>query len=206
MLIEICDILKDKLVQLPFLDKVAGLVKPVSMATPSDSNAKNKIFPVAANVSYDDCKKGRFTDLVPNSTKMGIAYFEEEQAATVVKDQAAAQHYQAQVRLVVWLNLQKLGEKELSSLSSIALQNVTKLLHNFHLDLTNSGIRYVRARQVGEVIKLPSIFSKYTYSEAETQYLFYPFDYFAVSYRINFAVFDACVPLLNPKTPDPCIQ
>jgi len=55
-----------------------------------------------------------------------------------------------------------------------------------------------------ELVKSAAIFSKYSYDEAVTQYLMYPFDYFALDITTDFLINKSCIIDWENETPIIC--
>ena len=85
MTTDFAEALKTEISGLPFIDRLAGMVRPVTFSEETDTGKRRKVFPVACNVSAADCvTSGKYQDLVPDSAKKSVLYFEENGGATVV--------------------------------------------------------------------------------------------------------------------------
>ena len=193
MNIEVAEAIKSKLVGLSFADKIVGMVQTVSVnKTNSEGLVYNERYPVSCNRTYTECERSGFSELIPNSTYKSILYFEDGGSRFDDKN------VEASLRLVCWANLKKLGKGEYSSASMIA--EIMGSLPRVPFNTKNLMSVFVEVQS--QDIRNQSIFSQYTYKEEQTQYLFYPFDYFAlnlnVTYRINpkcyhdYNEFDTC--------------
>jgi len=96
-----------------------------------------------------------------------------------------------QVGLVCWLSQKRLGTNQ-CSITPLIVANIIKALGTNKR--FNDGL-YIKARiQVaGEVAKTPAIFGRYTFDEKQTQFLMYPFDYFALDIVVDFRVNADCI-------------
>lgn len=192
---KIANIIKTKIQSLSFVDKIAGLTRPVMVDVLGEGNTKvQKIYPIACNVSTDDCIKGRYQDLIPNSKYASIIYF-EDLGTTFTKEAQNWMKFDSRLSLVCWMNLKKLGECEKCTTSTEVLLSILGILSEFPFnDSTYAPIREIKIESIGEAVKSNNIFSKYTYDEKTTQYLLYPYDFFmlnmSVSYRINLHCID----------------
>jgi len=61
---------------LSFVDKIAGIVKAAQM---TDANGNVITIPVAYNLDVCVCSQSELVDLVPDSSKVSIIYFEDRE-------------------------------------------------------------------------------------------------------------------------------
>lgn len=185
----IADILNIYISTLPFADRVAGVIKPVTFVTGTADKPVKKTIPVACNVSQPDCISGKYNDLVPNSKYKSIIYWEDNGTVTNANNPRDF-NFTASLRLVCWINLKKVGKTD-CDVSALAITNI---LNTIPTSPFNSGIyTRIRATVDREIIKTSAIFSKYTYDESVVQYLMYPFDYFALDVSVDFTILKSCI-------------
>lgn len=187
---DIANILTAYLTPLPFADKVAGMTKTVTIADQdAEGRPTKRVFPIGCNVSQDDCIRGKFKDLVPDKKYKSIMYFED--GGTRITSETPRDYvFTSSMRLVGWLNLQKLG-KTSCSLSGLAVAHILKALPT---DFNNNGIyQKIRIKSISQEIKSQTIFSKYSYKEDQVQYLMYPYDYFALNLTVDFVINKVCI-------------
>jgi len=193
MIYDICEILKNRLIGEPYVDKIAGLVQVVQDVQKSDKGTFIKKFPVACDVTGKDCadNTSRLSDLVPDSKKRSVIYFEDISGVTFRGQERNEFIFQARPRLVCWLSQKRLGTNQ-CSITPLIVANIIKALGTNKR--FNDGL-YIKARiQVaGEVAKTPAIFGRYTFDEKQTQFLMYPFDYFALDIVVDFRVNADCI-------------
>ncbi len=202
MTTDIADILKSQINALPFIDKLAGLVKTVVISDQNESGQKiKKSFPIACNVSGDECvNNGAYKDLTPNNSYKSVLYFEEAGGTQLTGIERGKMHFRSQVRLVGWLNLKKMGLTDCQYSSTAVLQIIREL--SAMIQPGNYGNKYIHLRVTGinEIEKSSAIFGRYTYDESINQYLVYPFDYFALNISVEFSVNPSCIE--NEEIPD----
>ena len=190
MNVEIADIIKGKIDTLPFVDRITGLVKAISYKeNKGEKGIITKTFPVGCGVTHADCLKGKFTDLIPNSAYKSIIYFEDGGVIPASNNQQTFA-FESRLKLVCWLNMQKLG-KTSCGISGLALGAILKQLPTNYFN--EGSFDRIQIQMTGEDIKAASIFSKYTYDETETQYLMYPYDYFAMNFVTKFTLNKSCI-------------
>ena len=190
---EIANILKDKIDGLPFVDRIAGLVTTLTLSEETEAGKKRKTFPVACNVSQADCMAGRYQDLVPDTAKKSVLYFEEVEGAQMTGMEGNKMNFRSTLILVGWLNLKKMGLTDCGWSSTAVLQIIREL--SAYMQPSNHGNKFIHFKVTGisQAKKTSAVFSKYTYDEAVTQYLIYPYDYFAVNIAFEFSINKNCI-------------
>lgn len=191
----IADIIKSHIEGLDFVDKIAGLTRVLTFdIVTTDSEGKRvpvqKSFPVACCVTADDCKNGAYNDLMPNSQYKTVIYF-EDMGITFVKSEGNFKYYTSQLRLVCWINIQKI--LNLSCKTDIpctyAARIITQIIRALpQFPLSHSPFEKFYSEIINQEVSSPSIFSQYTYDEKHAQFLFSPFDYFALDITTSFAI------------------
>lgn len=190
---DIAEILRDKIETLPFVDRIAGLVKALTISEETDSGKKRKTFPVACNVSQADCMAGAYQDLVPDSAKKSVIYFEEAGGTQMLGFDGPKMKFRSNLRLVGWLNLKKMGLTDCGWSSTAVLQIIRELSDYTQPSNHNNKFIHLKITGISEAEKSAAIFSRYTYDETVTQYLIYPYDYFALNISVEFFVNKNCI-------------
>ncbi len=188
---EIANILKEEIQGLPFIDRLGGLVKVIRKQEVTDKGTIVKSFPVDCGTTLQDCNTGKYKDLIPNSKYKSIHYFEDLGITISGQDQATFT-FDAKLKLVGWLNLKKLGKTD-CSVSHLAQAAILKKIRSKNFNDVSRGITNIQIRCTGIDPKTSVIFSKYSYPEEVTQYLMYPFDYYAMNFNVSFTVSTSCI-------------
>lgn len=187
---DIANIVKSKISSLPFVDQIAGLVR---IATKSDNDGDRqyiKSFPVSCETSQANCSTGKYQDLIPNSKYKSVIYFEDG-GINLISRNAATFNYESKLTLVCWLNQKKLGKTN-CSVSALAVGAILKAL-DVSKYFNSTPYTRIQIEVDSEIIKNKDIFSKYTYDEKVTEYLLYPFDYFALNLSVKFTIPETCL-------------
>lgn len=199
----LAEVLRNQVKDLPFVDRIAGMVRPVIKIDSDGNGAKvRKVFPVACDVTEADCNSNsRWTDLVPSTQYKSIIYFEDG-GSRLQNKQAGGYNFRSSIKLVCWLNQKKLGYTD-CSVSSQAVLSIIKVLP---FGYWNSE-PFTRAIivDIQELEKSSVIFGRYTYSEETNQYLMFPYDYFCIQIVTEFHVTKACIESMPLLTPKPCL-
>lgn len=172
--------LQQKLQTLPFLDLVGGIARQQKI----NVDGVVKTLPATPDPDNPDA----YLWLTPNSERAGIAYFELLQSRPAEPISGGRYKYSAAVRCVVWLNTARLAPK---GVAAQALATVASHLQGTYPDAP--PVVGIRVWPIGEAPRGPELFAKYTYDEAENQFLMLPFDYFAFDFEVTFVVVSDCV-------------
>lgn len=200
---QIANILKDKLQDLAFLDKVAGLVQTIERTQPTEIETAFVVtkFPASADTNYEECfRNGCYKDLVPNSKNKGVLYFESNGTKPLGTERGNHQ-YQINLRCVVWINNKKIQQSE--NCQNISHQLITYIRKSLEIGYFNEGDFtkiHVKANNIIE--NEYSIFSRYTYPQEVLKYLFWPYEAFAIDLVVTYNINGICIPefILNPET------
>ena len=182
----IADLLKGYIDTLVWSDKTSGLVQTANIRIKNGDSVSDKSYPVSCHMTYNACIKGAYQDLAPDSKKKSVLYFEDKGVAFVEKI-GNRMKMRSSLRLVGWLNL-CLIEDSCGQTGSYVI-DVIKVLPS-HVFSTTEFIS-IFISSISQVERSVDIFSKYTYNEQATQYLMYPYDYFALDLEIDFVI--ACI-------------
>lgn len=174
-----------------FVDKVAGLVMPMKKMV----NKVEKIFPVEVR-TQTTCDLSDFTDLVPDSTKKCIVYCEKLTDIQFVEYKPSYFINTADLRLVVWYNLDRITEGVYIDEGILA----NNILANLPKRLSDSLFTYVRKVMISpiRVVTGNEIFTKYSYDEVRTQFMTFPYGAFAIDVNVQY-VMNTCAFELIPE-------
>ena len=171
-----------------FTDLVCGVVtQGVRNIQDEGTTVARKVFPMYENDPID-CKNGDYVLCVPDEKYRSLIYFEEVGNTITTKTNYEIK-MSSEVRMVVWWDTKQIGNTITSAeLMGLLIQNmpekVADISNLFNIKINLSGIEK----------KSANIFSSYTYDEAETQYLIFPYDYgsivFTVTYSVNLCLED----------------
>ena len=175
---------------LPWIEKLSGLTQVARVSQSSGDSKVEKRFPISCAMNYDDaCKLGTYDELSPDSKYKSVVFFEDD-SFSLDEKVGDKLYYESTIRLVAWLNLCKIedscgtsGDYVLSIIKALpAMAYNYGVMLGITIDVTSQLQRDV------------SIFSKYTFNEKQTQYLMYPYDFFALEIRTRFHVKSECIP------------
>lgn len=175
---------------LNFADLVAGVVTQATQNIMDKGNAvAKKIFPIYEN-SPTACQNGDYSILTPDEKYKSIIYFEEINSSVVAQTNYEIK-MSTDVRLVAWFNLKKINNTVNSdTLLRLIMQAIPEQVAGFN-EIENIKIKFN-----GIENKTPTVFSNYTYDEAETQYLLFPYDYGSLLYTVTYSL-NKCLDDIN---------
>jgi hypothetical protein len=188
----IANIIKGHIEDLDFVEKIAGLVAPLTFEIKDkDNNMVQKTVPIACCVTADDCKEGAYNDLMPNSDYQTVIYFEDA-GVTFERTEGNWKYFTSNLRLVCWININKILNTSCKSQSPCIyaahiITEIMRALPEFP-ENNHAPIEKVFTEIVSQEIRTPSIFGAYTYDEKHSQYLMSPYDYFALNLKTTFAI------------------
>lgn len=195
MLQDICNLLRDKINTIQYFDLVAGLVQTQEQKIVSDDGTSViKRFPISADVTAEECQSGPYRDLVPDSSKRGIAYFEASNIGLSGRRYTFGKAWNAQVRLVAWINKDYINGGDPGSINA---EVIAAAIEAVKVQYTAPPFKNIRVIPTGVVENSPAIFSAYTYDNVDTQFLMAPYTYFAVDMQVTFILPEICTPTLK---------
>ena len=194
----IANIVVDYIKDLTWIDKLAGMTQVAKVSEKSGDVKVEKRFPISCQMSYEDaCKDGCYNDLAPDSSKSSIVYFEDG-SLSLVKSERGRLYYESTIRLVAWLNYQRLRGGCGSTGTYII--DIIKALPDFPQNI--GDMLGVSIKVSSQVPRSDAIFGAYTYNEKQTQYLMVPYDFFALNITTSFYIIPEC----NELAPGGCLE
>ena len=179
--------LLSKLSDIVYLDRTSGCVQVVESVIEGDNSLSiTKKIPVTSLATYTDTiDNAQLVDMIPDGSYMGMLYFEDNGINNAVK-KTGGMSYVSRLRLVCWLNTQRITGKSDMLLCSRVMSDV---IERITAGVYNSGpFLRIQANVENIPVQDSAIFSKYDYSETQTQYLMAPFEFFAIDLVVNFIV------------------
>lgn len=135
-------------------------------------------------------------DLVPDDNKKSVFYFEDLGGSPFQgKENGNNLIFVSRLRLVGWLNLARLGKTDCSITSKVVAHLITRIESTTQIN--HSPFTRLKIQVEGQMPKDPNIFSKYTYADEKVQFLLYPYDYFAINFKVTYSINKNCVPEFN---------
>lgn len=188
----LASILKERISQFTYVDRLAGLVRPITIEQGEDS--RPIIVPVAIDAEDSlACDESTQQEMIPDDRYACMVYFEGGSMNREVS-RTRGISYQVRMRLVCWINTEKFngdvtaGEKIMQQFIGV-LDNRSPVTTDTFIGLKTT------AESVPE--KGAGLFSRYTYKEGVNQYLHWPFDAFAIDISMTLRIKPGCEGVLN---------
>jgi hypothetical protein len=168
---------------LAFVDKITGIVKPAKI----DIAGTVKTIPIAFNTNVTTCNDSELWDFVPDDTKISIIYF-EDRGTSMTKMENQSIYFTSNFTLVCWFNYKRLTGNMTNP--SLIVGNVIKYLPVVMGNI--SPLIGVVLSVTGQQDNGGGVFSKYSYIEEQSQFITYPYDYFALDLQAEYSVRKEC--------------
>lgn len=200
-------VLREPITGLSFIERYGGIAIPVTVTVNTDNGPIIKTMPVSCSVTDPAClETGKHSKLMPDSAYKSVSYLEEQGAAGVTFSGAKLNEVAgvSRVRLVSWLNMQKLGYDDCKGTTRFELEalNAIKGRREFSVDGISGTLDISRTSIIA---KSPAnIFGAYAY-HTEDWAFFWPYDYFAVEFEARVMINAACLIPSEEQTPIECI-
>ncbi len=183
----VADVLKQKIEGLAFVDKIAGL---------SQTMVRNdKRFPVACNYTHNECDSPMYTYLSIDAQNKSTIYFKDRGGISVVDITSAYTTFSADLELIGWFNLKKLGEADCDKTQLFATLIMSEFasIKGANYTAGDFSLTKITVTSVGQKKRDPQeVFIDYDYKDIE-QKLVYPFDYIGITVRVEFSVPKECI-------------
>lgn len=184
----VANIIKNKLADLPYFDKKAGLVQTI---TKEDATSGDKVSLLRYPVKVDVSEESSMDPMIPDENIKGMFYLEDGGMRN-----EGGNDWVSELTLVCWICPKKIS-KDVNAVSINALADISSRLKPF---INEEPISRLKINIVSIPVRDASIFSKYTYRETDTQYLMPPYDFFALKLKCSFRLNGACLtPLKEPE-------
>lgn len=216
MISAIADVLKSKLVNLPWLERFGGLVntatRPVFAQGADGVQVVTgyQVYPVACDVNAANCWEGGvYKHFEPDSSKTAIAFFVDNGGCvfrSIEGPKNAFIKLTFDLRFLVWLNIPRLGPELTTGECNISGRLAPYVMaqfwgcHNafgkFDGNVEESIFQAVEVNQLSQLPKNPSMFQPFTFAtDGEKRGLFlYPYDYFGIRIGGTFTINRNCLP------------
>lgn len=185
----------------PFVDVIAGMVQTITDKIEGENGIPiTKRYPVSDDTNIaDNCQFSPERILTPDSRKKGLIYFEDYGTRPINKSNSGTFYYKSKLRMVVWLNRARITGDRYSQITGAG---VTYLLDKLKAGEYYGNIGFYQRFKVDVESIEPqesAIFNKYTYNEADLQYLRPPFEFFAINLSVEYGINKRCINQIEIK-------
>ena len=201
---ELSSILKDRIAPLPFVEVLAGLVQTTEeVINVEDGPVIKNRFPVSFDTNIGDaCFTGKERELIPDSSRKSIIYFEDNGATIGRNGRNGDVDITCKVRLVAWLNRDKLTGNKYSHIAGFCIAAICGRLD---IKTLNTGIfKRLTVKPTNIPPQDANLFSRYTYDQNIRQYLMPPFEVFGIDFTCTAMVNAGCIAEIDFNNPSSC--
>jgi hypothetical protein len=200
---ELCIVLRDRLVGLPFIDLLGGMVQTLtvkdSVGDPDDLTAQPKIIVNKFPVTIDAIGAGNCTGpeipMNPDSSRKSIIYFEDFGIQNTDRLHGNP-GYNSSIRLVCWLNRNRLVGDAHKMVAGIMQSTIIGKIAGRNPQ--NIDIFTRLTVEVARILPQDNgIFARYTYDETVRQHLRPPYEFFAIDFTCKYYVPASCLGSIN---------
>lgn len=185
----IAQLLKDRISQFAYVDRLAGIVRAVER----EQAGGTITIPIAIDV--DDplaCDDSSLRDLVPDERYACMVYFEDK-GCRAVQSRTRGTSFECRMRLVCWVNTARFNG-DAHAADRIMQQFIGAIPSGVYNDGPFIGVRHT-IEAVPERGK--AIFAAYSYPAEKRQYLLHPFDAFAIDILTVLRIKPGCEDQVN---------
>ena len=194
---QIAELIRARIASMTVIDKITGVVR----AIPRKMEGREQRFPVGCDVTDPfSCDLSTLKDLVPDGRYRSIIYFEDRGAPQKQVTRTRGIWFTSRLRLICWMDTRKIGPQCTSG--DEVMMEMIALIEGDKYHYNSEPFQDIRHR-VSIAEKSSALFSRYTYDEANRQFLTPPFDYFGLDIDTSFRIMAACVEPVE-LDPQPC--
>mgnify|MGYP007086240288 CR=1 FL=1 len=181
----IAAILKDRISQFTYVDRLAGMVRVGQM----ERAGQVVKLPIAIDADDDlACDDSTLRDMVPDERYACMVYF-EDRGFQRITSRTKGTSYRSTLRLVCWVNTAKFSGDHMAS--ERILQQFLGVVHAPSPVNTDTLVGLRTTAETGPE-RGGSLFSSYTYPESARPFLMWPFDAFAIDIAAEYRLRPGC--------------
>ena len=188
-------LLKDRISQFTYVDKLAGMVRAITRERAGGTMT------IPVDIAVDDplaCPDEEISDLVPNEGYGCIVYF-EDRGLRRIQSRTRGISFESRLRLVCWVNTAKFSG------DNYAADRIMEQFIGSLQDVPTNEGPFIGVRHQVETIpeRGKALFGAYTYPDTARQYLLFPFDAFALDIVTTMRIRPGCEDQVTPGS-DEC--
>lgn len=175
---------------LSFVDKIGGVVYPFQNKTIGEGGGVFiKTIPIYGN-NPTVCKNEPYIDLVPDERYRSVVYFEAT-PETITSTMGSKVVAECTLTLVAWFNLPRINQMFTADNAKHNCEAMIRALVNQIKGKHTIGDSVIDIELTEMNYRDPAIFGRWSYDEAEKQYLLFPFDFGAARFDVQL-IYDLC--------------
>jgi hypothetical protein len=194
--------MRERLLTLSYADLVGGLVVPLK----TKKSDVEKTVPAYKRLHLrDECDEGDYVYMIPNDKKKSVIFVEHVSDRIVDVPTERWQDVEYMLNVVCWYNFHATDRDVINSLPYQA--EMVSLFNKRAQNITYTSPTTGRVNRYYGVVVEPvngvrreQVWSRYTLPELKSQYGMYPYDYFAIQFRVSCREVVDCFPNIEEKT------
>lgn len=183
------EIIKPAITSMAWIERYGGITSIAERTIDTESGLTTQKFPISSSVEAKTCfENNKYLDLVPNDKYFSVAYYEQLSDIETETLQRHKRHkvhkFTTKLRFVAWLNLQKIGITDVTTVADFQTQTINRLLRDHpdaekkYQQMKASNVRVDRKETT------VAVFNQYTYDNLQ-KLIYYPFDVFSISFDLS---------------------
>jgi len=196
MITKVAELLRSQIEDLPFVDLLGGLTKPLTLVTNTGEETINKVLPVDVNVLTNPCDQDEKNKYIPDTSKLSVIFF-EDQGTTLDREDTYYRYLETTLRMMCWFNLPLINVDYIDS--SLLVLNILETIPE---RIANTDELFIiSVAYEGQASQQEDIFEAYDFNLPEHQYNIFPYDTAGLDFVVSYAVGRNCLGdlTLNPK-------
>jgi len=142
-------------------------------------------YPVSINRSKTACEGGDYISLLPDSREGAISFMQAQ--SNSISESFGFYDIDTVLRIVVWCNMDKINVDLIDTdLLKMAV------IKSIPFRLPDTGVMCKIKTELISAGK-ENVWSQFTITEEDKQYLMLPYDFFTIDYRVNYSINRACL-------------
>ena len=181
----IASILKDRISQFTYVDRLSGMVRVGQM------ERAGQVLKLPIAIDADDdlaCDDSTMRDMVPDERYACMVYF-EDRGFQRITSRTRGTSYRSTLRLVCWVNTAKFNGDHMAG--ERILQQFLGVMHAPSPVNTDTLVGLRTTAETGPE-RGGSLFGSYTYPESARPFLMWPFDAFAIDIAAEYRLRPGC--------------
>jgi hypothetical protein len=204
MLYIIEPVLAPKIQALPFIERYGGIAHPM---THSFGTETLKTFPVSMSLTGAQCfDQGKYANLVPDERYKSVSYLEGLTSPGQITFSDPKSHIATitqSIKLVVWLNMAKLGRTSQADVGLMALAAIAAIQGNYPVNYAGARGRLEVNRATVRMDR-SGAFGGYSYTDKQPLFM-WPFGFFAVEFNTITQIPKGCLTEIENLSPIDCV-
>lgn len=195
-------ILAKKIKDIPEISTLTGMVEVLTHVETTAQGTFTKNYPIATDIITYLRNKTPEIKVIPDHKEHVMIYFEDN-GTTIQESNGNRQVCTSNLRLVCWINGDKVKPQFQRTYRSNLIQKILALTTNTNpINIDNYSRMKIKANRIVE--RSENIFGQYSYGSNVPKLIAPPNNYFAIDYTITYNLVQNCMNLYHETIIDKC--